>query len=247
MDEHQFCAQVQPIVNIKECQHSSFEILSRCNIDINIDNFFKNVNPSLGAMISLKVLGDTMNYFSDNPRNLQFNLSPKQLMLPDVQFRLRRLLKSYPANKIVCELTEVEHEDVSNLVGVMADFNELGMQFSLDDYGSGNSSLERLVHLPVKQIKIDRQFITNINACPKQEYVLKYLADFSRTFGIEVVCEGVERIEQHNKLLELGFDYAQGYLYKKPHPLSEVDVVANSINTEIYQVPLTQQGYACNL
>lgn len=224
MDEELFRAQLQPIVNISTRQTHSFEVLSRCVQALDIESFFKTVTPRSGADISIKVLRDTMAGFINNPHTLQFNLSPKQLLFPTTLNKLTHILtkSGYPPSMLICELTEIDDTDIFQLAEVMCKLTSMGLRFSLDDFGTGKSGYERLFKLPISQLKIDRQFIAEIDRCTKQQKLVSHLIDLSEMFGAEVVVEGVETKNQHDTLHEIGVTLAQGYFYQKPYPLREI-------------------------
>lgn len=223
MDERKFSAQLQPIVNIHTQEVYSFEVLSRCDDPINIEEFFKRVHPSEGASISIKVLKDVMHAFAKDPKVIQFNISPTQLLYPTTINKLCNILSgSYPSSFIICELTEMGDIDVHHLADVMCALVEKGLKFSLDDFGVGNNGFERLWKLPVSQLKVDRQFVADIHHCKKQQLLVSHLLELSEMFDVQVVCEGVETLTHHATLQQLGVSFAQGYLYKRPFPLFDL-------------------------
>lgn len=102
---------------------------------------------------------------------------------------------------------------------------ELGYQISIDDFGTGFSSLQYLAKMPIDFIKIDSSFVQKMLAEPKTEAVVKSIIYLAQTLSIKIIGEGVETEAQMNKLIELGADYGQGYLFSKPIPLEEIILV----------------------
>lgn len=102
---------------------------------------------------------------------------------------------------------------------------DLGYQISIDDFGTGFSSLQYLAKMPIDFIKIDSSFVQKMLAEPKTEAVVKSIIYLAQTLSIKIIGEGIETEGQLNKLIELGADYGQGYLFSKPIPLSEIIMV----------------------
>jgi len=98
----------------------------------------------------------------------------------------------------------------------------MGVRISIDDYGTGYSSLAYLRDLPVSEIKIDRSFVLNMTSRADDEMIVRSTIDLGRNLGLRVVAEGVETEEAWNRLAELGCDVAQGYLLTRPVPPEEL-------------------------
>ena len=98
----------------------------------------------------------------------------------------------------------------------------MGMRISIDDYGTGYSSLAYLRDLPVSEIKIDRSFVLNMTSRAGDETIVRSTIDLGRNLGLQVVAEGVETEEVWDRLVELGCDVAQGYLLTRPVPPKEL-------------------------
>jgi EAL domain-containing protein (putative c-di-GMP-specific phosphodiesterase class I) len=91
----------------------------------------------------------------------------------------------------------------------------LGIRLSLDDFGTGHSSLAALHRLPVQQVKIDRSFIADIETGSYHLAIVKAVLEVSRSLELDVVAEGVETQAQADILQKLGCSLAQGWLYAK--------------------------------
>ncbi len=92
----------------------------------------------------------------------------------------------------------------------------------LDDFGQGHSSIVHLTNLPIKAIKIDREFIDGVREPGEQQAICAAMIAMSRELGIAVIAEGVESELQVEFLRERGCDAVQGFLYTEPLPASEV-------------------------
>ena len=106
----------------------------------------------------------------------------------------------------------------------------LGVSLSLDDFGSGYSSLGYLNRLPLNQLKIDRSFVTDADTDPRKRKVLRGVIELGKGLGMLVVAEGVERQEEADLLRELGCDAIQGFLYSRP-------TSALAVQAEIARLP----------
>ncbi|GAA4987829.1 putative bifunctional diguanylate cyclase/phosphodiesterase [Kineococcus glutinatus] len=149
------------------------------------------------------------------------NVSPRQLQQPDFATRLADLARrsGAPVAAVHLEVTEglVLQEDEAvedNLNRLRA----LGVRLSLDDFGTGWSSLARLRTLALDRLKVDRSFIGD-------EVVLRACVELGRALGIDVVAEGVEEPAQAQVLQRLGYPLAQGYLFGRPVPEEEVTLL----------------------
>jgi EAL domain-containing protein (putative c-di-GMP-specific phosphodiesterase class I) len=96
-----------------------------------------------------------------------------------------------------------------------------GARLSIDDFGTGFSSLSYLTRLPVHRLKIDRSFIADLSSKPEATTVVAAVISLAKNLGLGVVAEGVETEEQRDVLLERGCGLAQGYLFARPQPENE--------------------------
>ena len=92
----------------------------------------------------------------------------------------------------------------------------LGVRVMVDDFGTGYSSLSYLEQFPLSGVKIDRSFVTRLNASQRGGAIIRAIVHLSRELGLEVVAEGVETVEQCAALRALGVDTLQGYLFGRP-------------------------------
>ena len=147
------------------------------------------------------------------------NISPYNLMDPELVGYLCDLLKHYkvPAALIEIELTEnASMVNIDKTREVFLQLKKLGVKLSIDDFGTGMSSLAYIKHLDVDYIKIDRSFIIDVVTDSRDEAVISGLLVLCQKLNKLTIVEGVETIEQANKLASLGCTLAQGYLYSKP-------------------------------
>ena len=106
----------------------------------------------------------------------------------------------------------------------------LGVRLVLDDFGTGYSSLSYLKHLPLDTIKVDRSFVAAIEENADRSIVEAVVA-LAHGLGIGVVAEGIETERQAERLLELGCDLGQGYLFSRPVPAAQTAALLRTSNT----------------
>lgn len=131
-------------------------------------------------------------------------------------------LKKYqlPPELIELELTESVFLDTTDtLIESINRLRAMGMLFSIDDFGSGYSSLNLLRRLPIDVLKLDREFLSSGHATQKEQAVISSVIHMAKSLDIVVLSEGVETAEQAEFLKSAGCDLAQGYLYSKPLPV----------------------------
>ena len=104
----------------------------------------------------------------------------------------------------------------------MTDLRELGMSFSIDDFGVGYSSLNYLKRIPVQTLKIDRDFIRELNSQSQDAAILEAIAALARSLGLKTVAEGVENEDQYRFVLRKEIDYIQGFLFCEPQPFESL-------------------------
>lgn len=156
---------------------------------------------------------------------IHINLSAKDLQDPKLIDKTSSLLNgNLTSQKIMFEITEsAMMTNVEQAKMAMAQITATGGTFSIDDFGTGFSSLELLRDLPVKQIKIDRSFISNIHHKDADLAIVKSVIFLSQHLNCAVVAEGVEQIETVDLLKSLGCDLAQGYYYSRPIQITNFD------------------------
>jgi len=149
------------------------------------------------------------------------NLSMRQLQDPDLVDKVERALRraTLDANHLKLEVTEtMVMEDEQHVIGVLRDLSALGVRISLDDFGSGYSSLNYVKDLPVDDLKIDKSFIDGLGEDPVNDAIVRLIVDFAHTLGLKVTAEGVENERQVASLTAMRCDLAQGYYFSKPLP-----------------------------
>ncbi len=165
------------------------------------------------------------------PLPISVNVSRLHEYQKDFVEVLCRLSKEYnvPPKLITLEITESAlAENSTFLFQCMRMLQEKGFSFSMDDFGSGYSSMNMLKDEPLDEVKIDRIFLSNLGSS-KSRTVIRYIISMLAELGLDMIAEGVETKEQEQFLIECGCYKAQGYLYYKPMPLSDYEKLLYSI------------------
>ncbi len=156
--------------------------------------------------------------------NLAVNISKKVLANPDNVEKVRELLwnTSFKAKQLTFELSEAEQWD-EELCEQIKRYKALGIKISIDDFGVGYSDKNKVMNLDVDEVKFDKS-IVNSEDSSRSELIQQTLA-YCKASGIKTVAEGVEDVDRHQRVHQLGFDRCQGFLYSKPLPLTDLRLV----------------------
>jgi diguanylate cyclase (GGDEF)-like protein len=147
------------------------------------------------------------------------NISTRCLLDANLPEQVRRLLQTHDVRPGLLDLEITESaimSDPEKAIEVLAALKALGVTLTIDDFGSGYSSMTRLKMLPIDQLKIDQSFITTMTPGSADAAIVRTCIDLGRNLGMSVVAEGVETADIWNQLTELGCDQAQGYYLARP-------------------------------
>lgn len=150
---------------------------------------------------------------------LHVNLSPQQLHDPQATAQVLDALShsGLLAERLVLELTETSiMQDVESSLVAMGKLTALGVRMSIDDFGTGYSSLSYLQKLPVSVLKIDKSFVDTVAESKEGAALVRAIIGVGAALELQVVAEGVERVEQVGRLQALNCRYAQGYFFSRP-------------------------------
>lgn len=249
LEKDELCVYYQPIVSLASGELHGFEALVRWQHPergiVAPDDFVPLAEETgLILPIGLRVLWDACNQlrkwqqYSLSNRDLimSVNLSGKQLMQPDLIERIEEVLHESQINPwhLKLEITETVVMENPELAAVtLAKLRSLGVRLSIDDFGTGYSSLSYLNRFPVDTLKIDRSFVTSMNAADENLQIVKTIVTLAGNLGMQVVAEGVETEEQLEQLRSLKCQYGQGYLFSKALAATDADLfVLNSVRAE---------------
>ncbi|APD13621.1 putative bifunctional diguanylate cyclase/phosphodiesterase [Pandoraea pulmonicola] len=151
------------------------------------------------------------------------NLSPLQFRVGNLVDEVRHVLNRHglPPQALELEVTENIALDDDVVLTTLQRLRELGVGVAFDDFGTGYASISQLRRYPLTRIKIDRSFVQSMIESEADAAVVRALVDMARGFGLGAIAEGVETVQQHDRLRKLGCDEGQGYLFGKPMPARE--------------------------
>ena len=176
------------------------------------------------------------------PVVVSVNLSRVHLYNTDLVERLVEITDRYriPHNLIEFELTEtVLFDELGQLINVMMKLKQAGFVLSMDDFGSGYSSLNMLKQLPVDILKLDKAFLDNFDmgeTGQKEKTIVSHIISMAKDLDMEVLAEGVENKSQKDFLLSANCDMIQGYYYAKPMKLESFDTELRKVRAKVNQV-----------
>ena len=156
---------------------------------------------------------------------------------PNYISRVQEIMLKYrvPKGLIELEITEtVFFNEKDRMLDVMRQLKEFNMNLSIDDFGSGYSSLNLLRDIPFDVLKIDRGFLDESSQSETGKWILRKIVEMAEGLHLKVICEGVENHDQVDMLLSIGCEIAQGFLYSRPIPIDEF--------MEKYNVPIDEDS-----
>jgi len=163
-----------------------------------------------------------------NPGSLSLNLSMKHLKSDDFIEYLQHAIIKNNCSLDDIELEIIEDEIMEDPLGSIEKLKKIqscGVKISIDDFGTGHSSLSYLKNLPIDKLKIDRAFIKDLPEDTFDIAISKTIMELAKNLKLEVIAEGVETLEQKNFLLENGCENIQGFYYSKPIPINEMEML----------------------
>ncbi len=237
LEQHEFECYLQPKYGLKSRHIEGAEALIRWNskeFGFVFPNEFIPLSEKNGFVVELDffILEEvcrTMRRWLDDGREpvvVSVNQSRLHLNYDDYIWRLREIVDKYeiPYEYIELELTEsVFMDNLENLLTIMHKLHDIGFKLSLDDFGSGYSSLNMLKDIPVDVVKIDREFFNGTVNSEKGRAVISTVVDLAKNLDMEVISEGVETLEQVEFLTEINCAMVQGYYFAKPMPISSFE------------------------
>jgi EAL domain-containing protein (putative c-di-GMP-specific phosphodiesterase class I) len=174
----------------------------------------------------------------DKPPQINVNISSRQFSQPDFLDEIEEILEQtgLPPESLGLEITEnVLMDPSANVDKIVQDMQTLGVKLQIDDFGTGYSSLGYLQRFPIATLKIDQIFINRLDSNGDRANIVKTILALANELGMEAVAEGVENLNQFNKLKELHCPYVQGYFVSKPidqEHASEMLKSNNSFHTD---------------
>lgn len=233
--KREFVPYYQPQIDIETNQIVGAEALVRWQtVDVLLDakDFAyvlddHEVGGEVGRVVLDGVINDIgkLKEITKRPFRISVNASRTEVLRNDFldTFLEKTRNENLQPNDFIIEITEdviigVDDQTLHDKVSYLA---SSGVEFSLDDFGTGYASLIHITSFPIKEIKIDKQFVMGIETDRRKRAIVKGIIQIARSMGLHVIAEGVETVEQQEALREIGCRYVQGYLYAFPLPFDE--------------------------
>ena len=235
VERSEFKLVYQPIVRLEDASIAGFEALIRWEHPrrgIIAPSEFIPAAETTGLIVQLglfamqRAAGDLYAWqreISDVPLSVSVNLSSQHLIRQDLVADVRSVLarSNLPARCFRLELTEsMVMANPEQAAHILKRLKQLGIGLSLDDFGTGFSSLSYLTRFPFDTIKIDKSFVDDTS--PKKTVLLKSMVNMAHDLGLSVVTEGVADEADAEKLRDMGCEYVQSFMFGSP---MEADVV----------------------
>jgi diguanylate cyclase (GGDEF)-like protein len=240
--QNEFEVYYQPIVDLKDNQVIAFEALVRWNHPerglVTPDEFIP-VAEKLGliAPIGEWVLHQACADAATWPRAIRVavNLSPLQFRKTLVPAVVQSLAAAgLCASRLELEITEsVVLQNNETTMSMLRQLHEIGVRISMDDFGTGYSSLSYLHSFPFDKIKIDRLFVSDLDANSDCAAIVRAVAGLGKTLGMRTTAEGVETREQLDWLRSEGCTEVQGYLFSRPQPARNLALLISDIDRKL--------------
>ncbi len=244
----------QPIINALDGKVASFEALVRWRSkefgEIYPDEFIptaekKGFINDLGYLVFEKACAFISQYNSINNANIRVNVNVSVLQLLDTNFPSNLYTLAVTAGvepkSIVLELTETVMLDGNkNALNQIYILSSMGFSLSLDDFGSGFSSIHSFLGLPLNQIKIDKLMTTKSMQDRGYEQYLQFITELCNSKGVSIVFEGIEDQSMFQKFKDMGASYFQGYWFSKPLSVASASryTLMTKELTNVHQLPL---------
>ena len=150
---------------------------------------------------------------------LSINFLPNAVYEPKACIRVTlaaAMRTGFPANRIIFEFTENETVDTNHILNILRSYRAMGFKTAIDDFGAGFAGLGLLSKFQPDIVKLDMELIRDIDTDPVKRTIVRNTLNMLRDLDIEPVCEGIETVDEHDVLRDLGVSLMQGYLLAKP-------------------------------
>jgi EAL domain-containing protein (putative c-di-GMP-specific phosphodiesterase class I) len=224
LDDERFVLYSQPVVEISSGRVDHRELLIRMLSEdgeiIPTGQFMPLAEEfALVGQIDRWVVGEAVGLARREP--VSVNLSGRSVGDPEILSDVHEAIAAGlgPRN-LILELTETAvMADFDRALDFVTELGRLGCEIALDDFGTGFGTFTYLKNLPARYLKIDMQFVRDINDDPVDRVIVESIITFARVLGKETIAEGVESAEVLETLRELGVDYGQGWHFGAPEPV----------------------------
>lgn len=243
IQEDEFVAYYQPIVDLKSMRLMGFEALMRWNHPtrglVPPEDFIP-VSENTGLIVPMTLwmlrysCEKLAKWRAKNPENkslmMSVNLSGKHFAQNDLVAQVKKILieTGVPPQSIKLEITEsAVMDNAEQVISILNQLKRVGIKLSIDDFGTGYSSLSYLHRFPIDTLKIDRSFVSSMENASENGEIVRTVIALAKALNLDIIAEGIETIHQLHQLRILGAEYGQGYLFSRPLPLDETETLLN--------------------
>jgi len=244
LENNEFVLYYQPQVNLQTEQIVGFEALIRWNHPtrgFTLPLYFIHVAEESELIVEIGnwVIREAMRQMKAwydkglKPGKVAINFAGKQLDSLELNSFMINCFKESGCRPEWIEMEVVERfimRDTNKSINLLKSFRELGIDISIDDFGTGHSSLAYLKQLPITKLKIDQSFVQNLEESREDRAIAKTIIELGRGLGLKVLAEGVETKEQQEFIYQSGCELMQGYLFSKPLSVEQAENLLKNQN-----------------
>ncbi len=229
LKEERLAVWVQPIVDNTSKSPVSYECLMRLIGDdgtvLTPDRFLEfSKKARFYPHLTRTMIRKAFRFFAGTDLHFSVNLSIEDIIDPATAAFIRReMLRYNVASQLTFELLESENiENYPEIAGFIKEVKSLGCRFAIDDFGSGYSNFEHLLHLEIDTLKIDGTLIRTVDTDENTRTVVETIVAFAKKRDLVCIAEFVHSEQVYETVRTLGISYSQGYYFSKPFPLEEL-------------------------
>ncbi len=232
IDEHEFVVHYQPIVVLGDGRITGFEALVRWQHPrrglVPPSDFIPAAEATglivpIGRWVLREACAQAQQWLAafpdDQKLTMSVNLSVRELQEPGLVEHVEDVLRAtgLPPANLVLEITETSMvEDAEETLATLHALRKLGVRLAIDDFGTGYSSLSYLRRLPVDVLKLDRSLVASSGEVQRDAALVEAVFRLGHDLGLQTIVEGVEEPEQRSRLVALGCELGQGFLFARP-------------------------------
>ncbi|NCB55561.1 MAG: EAL domain-containing protein, partial [Epsilonproteobacteria bacterium] len=239
LEREEFVIYYQPQINLQTERIVGLEALIRWNHPtrgLTTPNYFIHVAEEseliveIGNWVIIEVMKQMKSWYDQglNPGKTAINIAGKQLESSELISFLIQSLRQSGCRPEWLEMEIVERfimKDTIKSIALLKRFRELGLDISIDDFGTGHSSLAYLKQLPITKLKIDQSFVQSLEESKEDRAIARTIIELGRGLGLKVLAEGVETKEQKEFIYASGCELMQGYLFSRPVCAEEIETM----------------------
>jgi diguanylate cyclase (GGDEF)-like protein/PAS domain S-box-containing protein len=247
IERKEFVLYYQPIISLENRSIIGFEALVRWNHPqrgLLLPMQFIPLSEETGLIIplSLWIIREAcqqmctwqQQFPADLPLVVSVNISPKHFTHVNFVDHITNILDETKLNPehLALEITEtVMMDNTDHMIAVLSRLKDIGIKIHIDDFGTGYSSLSYLQRFPINILKIDRSFISRMSGNGKNAEIVQSIINMAHNMKMQVIAEGVEKVENLKTLENLKCEYAQGYFFSHPLNINDAEILLMQQNT----------------